>query len=92
MDGIDRCVIRNTIQEFCMCEKKALQNCYQRSKSKHIFLGKEVIAYGSKESRFWVEKMLDQRKIWWSRYCCLDVEICEAYKDVLGQWALSILH
>ena len=45
-----------------MCEKKVLQNCYQKSKSKLIFLGKELIAYGSKESRFWVEEMLDQEQ------------------------------
>ena len=62
MDGTDKCVIRNTIQEFCMYEKKVLQSCYQNSKSKHIFLRKELIAYCSKESRFWVEKMLDQEK------------------------------
>jgi len=45
-----------------MCEKKVLQSCYQKSKSKHIFLGKELVAYGSEESKFWVEKMLDQEK------------------------------
>jgi hypothetical protein len=45
-----------------MYEKKVLQSCYQKSKSKHIFLGKELIAYGSKESSFWVEEMLDQEK------------------------------
>jgi len=62
MDGVDKCVTRNTIQEFCMYEKKVLQSCYQKSKSKHIFLRKELIACGSKGSRFWVEEMLDQEK------------------------------
>jgi hypothetical protein len=62
MDGIDKCVIRNTIQEIYMYEKNVLQSCYQKSKSKHIFLGKELTAYGSKMSRFWAEEMLDQEK------------------------------
>jgi hypothetical protein len=62
VDGIDKCVIRNTVQEFCVYEKKVLQRCYQKSKSKYIFLGKELNAYDSKESRFWVEEMLDQEK------------------------------
>lgn len=62
MDGIDKCVVRNTIQEFCVYEKKVFQSCYQKSKSKHTFFGMELIVYGSKVSRFWVEEMLDQEK------------------------------
>jgi hypothetical protein len=55
-------VIRSRKQEFCMYGKKVLQSCYQKSKSKHIFLGKELTACVSKVSRFWVEEMLDQEK------------------------------
>jgi hypothetical protein len=42
--------------------KESFAKLLAKIKKQTHFLGKELIAYGSKESRIWVEEMLDQEK------------------------------